>query len=858
MANNDFLTPMIKQYLQIKEQYPDAILLYRIGDFYEMFFDDAIQAAKLLEITLTSRNKNDPNPIPLCGVPHHSIEPYINKLISKGKKVAICDQVEDPKMAKVVVKREVTRVITPGIVLDGEVINSGNNNFLAAIMTMDFGKARQFGVALADVSTGYFTAAQFETWELLREEIWRRSPKEILLPAQINDKQNFISQIGQNNFNPLYTNLDNAQFSHDALEGLAGGTDLVKKAPAAAKAAGAILNYIAQTQKNKARHLKNISFASTAQFMRIDEATKRNLELFQTILDGSRKGSLLGTIDKTCTAFGARKLKEWMLYPLLDVSRINERLNAVEFIINSNLLRDLPENLAKISDIERINSRVAMGTASARDLIALKLSLELIPLIIGIIKKKSVDCSTVLISDILDKIDPLANIKAAIENIIIDEPPLTLKEGGLIKPQINQELDELKAISGGGKDAIAQIEAREKQRTGISSLKVKYNRVFGYYLEITNTHKHKVPQDYIRKQTLVNAERYITPELKEYEDKVLAAENKIKLLEYNIFCELREKVAQHSETLQQTAQALANLDVLTSFARVARDYKYCKPNLVSDGAILKIEDGRHPIIERLNPIERFVPNDLYLDNQENRLMIITGPNMAGKSTVMRQSALIVFMAQIGCFVPAKKAEIGLVDRIFTRIGASDALSLGQSTFMVEMSEASIILNQATNRSLIIIDEIGRGTSTFDGLSIAWAVAEYLHDQVKARTLFATHYHELTELALTKPGIKNFNIAVKEWNEEIIFLRKLVPGGTSHSYGIQVAKLAGLPDQVIKRSQEVLRNLEAGESDKINTSQLDLFTSARSIEILEKLQVIDTSTLTPLEALNLLHELKNKI
>ncbi|MBU0580815.1 MAG: DNA mismatch repair protein MutS, partial [Candidatus Margulisbacteria bacterium] len=426
------------------------------------------------------------------------------------------------------------------------------------------------------------------------------------------------------------------------------------------------------------------------------------------------------------------------------------------------------------------------------------------------------------------------------------------------KPQINQELDELKAISGGGKDAIAQIEAREKQRTGISSLKVKYNRVFGYYLEITNTHKHKVPQDYIRKQTLVNAERYITPELKEYEDKVLAAENKIKLLEYNIFCELREKVAQHSETLQQTAQALANLDVLTSFARVARDYKYCKPNLVSDGAILKIEDGRHPIIERLNPIERFVPNDLYLDNQENRLMIITGPNMAGKSTVMRQSALIVFMAQIGCFVPAKKAEIGLVDRIFTRIGASDALSLGQSTFMVEMSEASIILNQATNRSLIIIDEIGRGTSTFDGLSIAWAVAEYLHDQVKARTLFATHYHELTELALTKPGIKNFNIAVKEWNEEIIFLRKLVPGGTSHSYGIQVAKLAGLPDQVIKRSQEVLRNLEAGESDKINTSQLDLFTSARSIEILEKLQVIDTSTLTPLEALNLLHELKNKI
>lgn len=860
------LTPMIKQYLQIKQEYPDVILLYRIGDFYEMFFEDAQIASKLLDITLTSRNKNDPNPVPLCGVPHHSVEPYIAKLISKGRKVAICDQVEDPRLAQGVVKREVTRVITPGIVLESGSMESRDHNFIASVVPKGFCNGEFFGLAVADVSTGHFSAAQFDSADALAEEILRLAPREILLPVSIPKENEISSKIVKNNFEPLFTNLEDKHFEPSSISNLEGASSLITNSPWSARAASAIWSYIEQTQKSKARHIRRIETSGAARTMGVDESTKRNLEIFATMADGSLKGSLVSVLDRTRTAFGARKLREWLQCPLLDIDAINFRLDAVEFILKANLAAELPEKLSQVYDIERLGARIAMGTATARDLAAIKESFKITPLIIDAIKDKKGKVE--MVEELLGALDPLTDVASDIEKTLVDEPPLSIKEGGFIRDGVSKELDQLRDISGGGKDSIAKIEVKERGRTGISSLKVKYNKVFGYYIEITNAHKDKVPADYIRKQTLVNAERYITPELKEYEEKVLSAEERIKALEYGIFIELRERVAGHSERITKTASALAALDVLTSFAVIAGEYRYTRP-VVNNSKELHIKDGRHPIIERLNPIERFVPNDTNLDEKENQLIIITGPNMAGKSTVMRQTAIIVLMAQIGSFVPAKEASIGLVDRIFTRIGASDALACGQSTFMVEMNEAAIILNKATPRSLIIIDEIGRGTSTFDGLSIAWAVAEDIHDRVKARTLFATHYHELTELVLTKEGIKNYNIAVKEWNGEVIFLRKLVPGATSRSYGIQVAKLAGLPTGVIERSHEILRNLEAGEFDEVGTprlashktTQLDLFSRAedpRLSEIAKKLNSIDTSTLTPIEALNILHELKQKV
>ena len=883
-----------------------------------MFFEDALVASKLLDITLTSRNKNDPDPIPLCGVPYHSVEPYIAKLLSFGKKVAICDQVEDPKSAKGVVKREVTRVITPGVVLDGDSIKANSYNFIAAIYLpppappLRHSSAQAYkggeningpyGFALADVSTGYFSAAQFETLDALIQEITRLEPREILIPPTLKN-QNL-------KFATLYTTLNEEHFNSHSIGGLDGAKALTKSHPLAAQAAAAILNYISSTQKEEAKHIRRIETSLQIPTMRIDEATKRNLELFRTMMDGGMHGTLISILDKTSTAMGARKLKNWMLYPLMDLKEIKGRLEATEHILNTNLISDLPSTLSLVYDLERIAARVAMGTASARDIVALKNSLEQVPAVLKALQEhrravraEPVEARTVhpstslsrasvrhpstllrtsgqesrgsgrtvsnLIYDLIPSLDPLTDITDEIGATIIDEPPLSMRDGGLIKEGVDKELDELRSIAGGGKDSIARIEAHERARTKIPSLKVKYNKVFGYYLEVTNTHKDKVPSDYIRKQTLVNAERYITPELKEYEEKVLSAEDKIRSLEYDILCRLREKVASQIERITKTAGALATLDVLTSFALSASQYRYIKPE-VNDSHEIKIIEGRHPIIERLNPTERFVPNDIYINGEDHRLLIITGPNMAGKSTVMRQTALIALLAQMGSFVPAKEATIGVVDRIFTRIGASDALALGQSTFMVEMSEATAILNQATPKSLIIIDEIGRGTSTFDGLSLAWAIAEDIHDRVKARTLFATHYHELTDLAATKDGIKNFNIAVKEWSGKVIFLRKLVPGGTSRSYGIQVAKLAGLPHSVIERSQEVLQNLEAGEFDEIgkpriashgdakSTGQLHLFTKPLNSEVAEKLENVDTSTLTPIEALNILHEIKQKL
>ena len=837
----DCLTPMVKQYLRIKEIYNDAILLYRVGDFYEMFFEDAEIASKLLDITLTSRDKDAQNPVPLCGVPYHSVEPYIAKLISLGKKVAICDQVEDPKLAKGVVKREVTRVITPGVVLDGEGIAAGSNNYVAAIS-----KGDGLGLALADASTGRFLAEQFESVELLAEEIIRLEPREILLaPASMKD-QNLVSKITRPGYEPLFTAVEERSFESNAIAKLDGAAHIIRSLPEASRAAGAVWFYIKETQKSEPRHITRIEASMVQKTLRLDETTKRNLELFRTMIDGSEKGTLIGLLDRTSTAMGSRKLRNWMLYPLTDCKAIDSRLDAVGSVLKSNLINELPGHLSKINDMERIGARIAMGTASARDLAGLKNSIAAIANIPPLCKGRlgGVDLPSLSLPyKGREEIDSLTDIAAKIEKTIVDDPPFSMRDGGIIRDGVDKELDELRSISSGGKDSIAAIEARERERTGINSLKVKYNRVFGYYIEITNTHKDKVPADYIRKQTLVNAERYITPELKDYEDKVLASEDKIRALEYDIFCRLREEIAAEIGKILRTADAIATIDVLTSFAIAAADFRYTRP-AVNDGAVIKIVEGRHPIIERTNPTERFVPNDTLLDDRENNILIITGPNMAGKSTVMRQTALIVIMAQMGSYVPAREATIGTVDRIFTRIGASDALSLGQSTFMVEMKEAATILKEATRKSLIVIDEIGRGTSTFDGLSIAWAIAEDLHDRVKARTLFATHYHELTELALTKERIKNFNIAVKEWNGEVIFLRKLIPGGTSRSYGIQVARLAGLPESVISRSHEVLKNLEEGELDEIGKPRLASHGSATPVNTTQ---------------LNLfLHELKQKI
>lgn len=815
------MTPMVKQYLRIKAIYNDAILMYRVGDFYEMFFEDAEIASKLLDITLTSRNKNEENPIPLCGVPYHSVEPYIAKLLSLGRKVAICDQVEDPKDAKGVVKREVTRVVTPGIVLDGEGVASGSHNYLAAIT-----KGEKLGLALADISTGHFSATEFDTLELLSEELARLEPREILLSPAGAKERDLTSRIVRPSFEPLFTSMEERHFDAQAIAGLDGAPHIISSLPYAARAAGAIWNYVKETQMGEPVHIRGIETTGAQRTLRLDETTKRNLELFRTLMGGDEKGTLIDLLDRTSTAMGARKLKSWMLYPLADTKAIESRLDAVEGILKSDLITHLPEHLKRIYDIERIGARIAMGTASARDLVALRSSIDEIPVVARMIleasghKTQDTRRKTQVsgLESCVSSLDLLADVAAKIEQVIVDEPPLSLRDGGIIRRGVNAELDELRAISSGGKDSIARIEARERERTGINSLKVKYNKVFGYYIEITNTHKDKVPADYIRKQTLVNAERYITPELKDHEDKVLSSEDRIRALEYDIFARLRGEVALEVPRILRTANAIATIDVLTSFATVASNYKYARPK-VTEGSDIRIVEGRHPIIERLNPIERFVPNDVFLDGGENRLLMITGPNMAGKSTVMRQTALIVLMAQMGSFVPATEAEIGIVDRIFTRVGASDALTLGQSTFMVEMKEAATILKEATAKSLIIIDEIGRGTSTFDGLSIAWAIAEDLHDRVGSRTLFATHYHELTELALTKKGIKNWSIAVKEWKGDIIFLRKLVPGGTSRSYGIQVAKLAGLPQAVIDRSHQVLKNLEAGELDEIGKPRL---------------------------------------
>lgn len=859
------ITPMIQQYLQVKSQYPDAILFFRLGDFYEMFFEDAQVASRELDIALTSRNKGQKDSVPLCGVPHYTAETYISKLLQKGYKVALCDQVEDPKFAKGIVKREVIRVFTPGLTMDSIHLGTGENNYLMGFCA----EGEVFGLAFLDISTGELKACQISGFEPFLNEALRNEPKEILSLHRFQEHPCF-GGFKKSFENSLITFFDDSKFDPiHPLNEIRGGS-VPPEFPLAALAIEMVLGYAEENQKKPLSHIRPVLFYQVQDFMIIDEVTKRNLELTQSLFDQGRKGSLFWVLDETMTAMGSRKLKQWLNYPLMEIREIERRLEGVSELKEKKIERKrLRESLKEIQDIERLTSRIYLGHANPRDLVALKNSLQMLP----ILKTTLQPFATPMVLEFALEIGDFDDLCQLLESSIVENPPLTLKEGGIIKSNYDKELDDLREIGKEGKKWILQLETEERKRTGISSLKVRYNQVFGYYIEVTKSNLHLVPEHYIRKQTLVNAERFITPELKEFEAKVLGAEETICQLEYRLFEEIRRKVSETAPKLQKTASAIAMIDILCSMAEVADRYQYVRP-LVDEGHEIVIRDGRHPVLERMNLSERFVPNDTQMNTQEHQILIITGPNMAGKSTYLRQVALIALLAQMGSFVPAGEARIGVVDRIFTRIGALDNIMRGQSTFMVEMMETARILNQATSRSLVVLDEIGRGTSTFDGLSIAWAVAEYLHDHplLRPKTLFATHYHELTELALTKERVKNYNVAVKEWGGEIIFLRKIVEGGTNRSYGIQVARLAGLPIKVIDRAKEILSNLEKGELDatgipKIAKTKMAISKREPPLQpslfsqldpVRSELKKIKTDQLTPLEALNILDELKKKV
>jgi len=855
---------MIKQYLQIKSQYPDSILFFRMGDFYEMFFEDAQIGSKELDIALTSRDKGQKDSVPLCGVPYFAAETYISKLLQKGYKVALCDQVEDPKLAKGIVKREVVRVFTPGLAMDAIHLGTGENNYLMGFCA----EGEVFGLAFFDISTGELKTCQISGFEPFLNEALRNEPKEILTFRKFQEHPCF-ERFKKSFENGLINFLDDSRYDSDHPVSKIQDHSIFQRAPLAALATEMVLHYAEESQKKTLFPLQPISFYQLQDFMVIDEVTKRNLELTQPLFEQGKKGSLFWVLDETMTAMGSRKLKQWLNYPLMDIRQIEGRLEGVSELKEKKIERkQLKESLKGIQDIERLASRIYLGHANARDLIGLKNSLQNLP----VLKTTLQTFTSPIVKELTSEIEGFDDLCQLLESSIVDNPSLTIKEGGIIKPNYDKELDELRKIGKEGKRWILQLEAEEKKRTGISSLKVRYNQVFGYYIEVTKTNLHLVPENYVRKQTLVNAERFITPELKEFEAKVLGAEEAICQLEYRLFEDIRRRVSDETSMLQKTASAIAVIDILASMAEIADRYRYVRPMIDDEDEII-IREGRHPILERMNLSERFVPNDTRLNTREHQILIITGPNMAGKSTYLRQVALIVLMAQMGSFIPADEARIGVVDRVFTRIGALDNIMRGQSTFMVEMMETARILNQATSRSLVILDEIGRGTSTFDGLSIAWAVVEYLHDHplLNPKTLFATHYHELTELALTKEGVKNYNVAVKEWAGEIIFLRKIVEGGTNRSYGIQVARLAGLPIKTIDRAKEILFNLEKGELDamgmpKIATSKIPASKPKPPIQpslfvqpdpIRSELKKIKIDQLTPIEALNILNELKKK-
>jgi DNA mismatch repair protein MutS len=866
-------TPMMRQYLEIKSGYPDAVLFFRMGDFYEMFLDDALLASRILDIALTSRNKGSGDEIPFCGVPYHSVAPYIAKLIETGHKVAICEQVEDPKQAKGIVRREVVRVVTPGLLIESESLVPDENNYLLALCEVP---GSNWGCAWLDVSTGEFRATEQAGAAAALAEAVGINPREILLsdsldretlPADLRSflNERIISRAPAWIYDRDYaTKLLCDHFGTASVEALG-----LEGVPAALLAAAAALYYLRENRKAALPHIRDILVSRRSQHLALDPATRRNLEITATMAEGKRAGSLLGCLDRTGTAMGARRLKQWLSYPLIELEPIRQRLDAVEEMLESPDLREkLCACLKNIADLERLNGRIGMASAGGRDLRALHDSLVHVPPLLDLLR----GMESSLLQSLTVSIDPLDDILQLMSRGIVETPPFSLREGGIIAPGYHAELDELRSISSEGKGFIARLEAQERARTGISTLKIRYNRVFGYSIEITKSNLAAVPPDYVRRQTLANAERYVTEELKNYEEKVLGAEDRICTLEFTLFQEIRELVAAQAERISRTADGVAVLDVLLSLTAVADERSYCKP-LVDNSAVIDIRDGRHPVIEAMKLGERFVPNDTLLDAETNQLVMITGPNMAGKSTYMRQVALITLMAQAGSFVPASAAHIGIADRIFTRVGAGDNLARGQSTFMLEMMEAAGILRNATPQSLIIMDEIGRGTSTFDGVSIAWAVAEYIHDTptCRSRTLFATHYHELTELAVTRERIKNFTVAVREWNDQIIFLRTIIPGGASHSYGIQVARLAGMPPDVIERAKEILRNLESGEFEEgaprlakssrkpqhEPSPQFSLFETSED-QLRQRLKKLNIATLTPLEALNLLDELKRMV
>lgn len=861
---------MMRQYNEIKRQHKDALLFFRMGDFYELFFEDAKLASKVLGITLTSRSKGE-GAIPMAGVPHHAADSYIRKLIKAGHKVAICDQLQDPEEATGIVDRGVTRIITPGTITEDTLLEDKSNNYLIAVLETN----TMTGLSWIDLSTGRFQVEDIRK-ETLFDEFARLNPSEVLLPEEtVRNNTSFMERI-RAECDGIVTARPDWEFSKDtayrilmehfgtaSLEGF-GCEDV---GPALG-AAGAVIQYLKETQKTSLKHIGKIQKYQADNRVLMDKATQQSLEITQTMRARDREGSLLSVIDQTKTPMGARLLREWIISPLRASAEIKYRQTGVkELSENSPLRRELRDILGNIYDIERISTKISCGRANGRDLVSLKQSLSKLPAL----KEKVGFCMSDVLVSAEEQLDVLDEVRTLIGTAIVPDPPPTIKDGGLIREGYDAALDELKYISKNGKSWIANFQAEEIARTGINSLKVGYNKVFGYYIEVTNVNKDNIPQTYIRKQTLKNAERFITPELKEYETKVLTADERAMDLEYDLFIQIREQVSGFTARLQRTSEAIALLDVLSTLANLAVENRYIMPE-ITDGLELKIIDGRHPVLDRKLAGESFVPNDINLDGTQDTIMVITGPNMAGKSTYIRQVALLILMAQMGSFIPAKEAVIGTVDRIFTRVGASDELSRGQSTFMVEMNETANILNNATERSLIILDEVGRGTSTFDGVSIAWAITEYIYQHIHARTLFATHYHELTELALLFAGIKNFNIAVKEWGDEIIFLRKIVEGGTDKSYGIHVARLAGIPREVIQRARIILNNLEAATLDvngkpkfaplktaqnSKQPAQLKLFLSKQDM-VIEEIRKLETSRMSPLEALNKLDELKKKL
>lgn len=872
-------TPMMQHYLKTHEEYKDCILFYRLGDFYEMFFDDAKVVSKELELTLTGKSCGAEERAPMCGIPYHAAETYLTRLVKKGYKVAICEQVEDPKLAKGMVKREVTRVVTPGTTLNAQALDETKNNYIMCIAYI----GDHYGISSADITTGDYYVTEVDSERKLLDEVNKYQPTEIICNEAF-----YISGIDiddmKNRMGIVIYSLDAWYFSDETaqmtlkdhfkvrdLEGL-GLADY----DSGVIAAGALLKYLYETQKTTLSNLVAIHPYTTGKFMIIDSSTRRNLELVETLREKQKRGSLLWVLDKTRTAMGARTLRSFVEQPLIERAEIEERYDAIdEFNTNAITREEIREYLNPVYDLERLITRVTYQTANPRDLIAFRNSIHMLPPI----KTLMSDFQSPLLKRLYEQLDTLDELYELIERSIAEEPPLTLHDGGILKEGYNEEVDRLRKAKTDGKSWLADLEAKEREKTGIKNLKIKYNKVFGYYLEVTNSFKDLVPDYFTRKQTLANAERFITPELKELEDVILGAEDKLIVLEYELFREVRQKVADEVVRIQKTAKAVAQIDVFASLATVAEQNNYCRPKLNEKG-LIDIKDGRHPVVERMIQNEMFVANDTYLDNGSNRVSIITGPNMAGKSTYMRQSALIVLMAQIGSFVPAKSAKIGIVDRIFTRVGASDDLASGQSTFMVEMSEVANILRNATSNSLLILDEIGRGTSTFDGLSIAWAVVEHISNPrlLGAKTLFATHYHELTELEGKLNSVNNYCIAVKEKGDDIVFLRKIVKGGADKSYGIQVAKLAGVPDNVIERAKEIVeelsnnditeivQNISAEGSSKRNKPKLDevdleqisLLDTMDNDTILNELKELDLSQMTPIEAMNKLYELQNKV